>query len=122
MANKKNILIVDDDNSTRELLKSFFEENNFNTIEADNGRQALDLLKKNPPDIVLTDLLLPGEHGIELINSIKKECSIPVIVISGIYTNNDISRSIGDILIDGYFKKPVNLEKLLNHVIELLNV
>jgi signal transduction histidine kinase/ABC-type sugar transport system substrate-binding protein/AraC-like DNA-binding protein len=92
------ILIVDDDADTRgmykKMLKEYFSE--FGIVEAENGFQALDLLKKSLPSLIILDLVMPGMDGFEVLETIrasKKTCHIPVVVMSGkTLTLDDVRR------------------------------
>ncbi len=115
--NKKNlILIVDDEEEIRSLLKDFFEARNFEVIVAEDGQKAIELAQKHVPDLVITDLLLPKEHGIEVMREIKDRFFTPVIAISGIYKKEEIHTKIDDVYLNGFFEKPLNLEELLKSV------
>ena len=82
---KKHILIVDDEEEITALLKTFFELKGFSVAVMEDGITALNYISEILPDLVVTDLLLPGEHGIDVIKTIKKKYFIPVIIITGIY-------------------------------------
>jgi CheY-like chemotaxis protein len=80
------ILIVEDDVVTREILRSVLETQGWAVTEADNGRAALDRLKVARPHLILLDLMLPEMDGFELIGEIRKSHSgdpIPIVVITG---------------------------------------
>ncbi len=121
MEAKREILIVEDEEETRELLASFFRENNYDIREADNGTDALHLLTEKVPDLVITDLLLPGEHGVDLVRKIKDRYFIPVIIISGIYRAEEVRDVIENYFVEGFFEKPVNVMTLLRKVNVILN-
>lgn len=121
MQSKKHILIIDDEPEVTELLKNFFEENNFTTKIITDGNKALDYFKNVLPDIVITDLLLPGEHGINVIKIIKEKYFVPVIVITGIYKKKELKNVVDDYSVEAFFEKPVNLEALLEKVNSILN-
>ena len=121
MEAKREILIVEDEEETRELLVSFFRENNYDIREAGNGTDALDLLKDKVPDLVITDLLLPGEHGVDLVRKIKDRYFIPVIIISGIYRAEEVRDVIENYFVEGFFEKPVDVMNLLRKVNVILN-
>ena len=110
MEKKNLILVVDDEEEIRLLLKEFLERNGFDVMEAADGQQALKLAGENVPDLVITDLLLPKEHGIDVMQSIKDRFFLPIIAISGIYKENEIKDRLGDIYIDGFFEKPLDLD------------
>ena len=112
----RKILIIDDEPEIRELLKLYFEEKGFKTEGLENGIAALDYIEKNNPDVIITDLLLPGEHGINIVETITKQYFIPTIIISGIYSENNVSDVIKNNFIRGFFKKPINLAQLLKVV------
>jgi len=119
--NKKNlILIVDDEEGIRSLLKEFFQNKDFEVLVAEDGQQALELAEKHHPDLVITDLLLPKEHGIDVMHKIKDLFFIPIIAISGIYKKNEIKEKIDDIYLDGFYEKPLNLEELFKGVQAIL--
>jgi DNA-binding NtrC family response regulator len=121
MEAKREILIVEDEEETRELLVSFFRDQNYDIREAGNGTDALDLLKDKVPDLVITDLLLPGEHGVDLVRKIKDRYFIPVIIISGIYRAEEVRDVIENYFVEGFFEKPVDVMNLLRKVNVILN-
>jgi DNA-binding response OmpR family regulator len=121
MEKKNLILVVDDDEEIRLLLKEFLEKNGFAVMEAADGQQALKLAEEHVPDLVITDLLLPKEHGIDVMQNIKDRFFLPIIAISGIYMENEIKDRLGDIYIDGFFEKPLNLDNVLACIRSILN-
>ncbi len=119
---KKNlILIVDDEESIRSLLKEFLQENNYEVLAAKDGQEAIELAEKHDFDLVITDLLLPKEHGIEVLHEIKDRFFIPVIAISGIYKKDEIKEKIADVFLDAFYEKPLNLEELLKGIQAILD-
>ncbi len=121
MEKKNLILIVDDEEEIRLLLKEFLEKNDFEVVVAADGAEALTLATKRTPDLVITDLLLPKEHGVDVMRSIKDNFFLPVIAISGIYKKNEIKSEIDDIYIDGFFEKPLDLDEMLLCIRSILN-
>ncbi|MCU0235522.1 MAG: response regulator [Acidobacteria bacterium] len=121
MEEKNTILIVDDEGDIRLLLQEFLEKNGFAVQVAEDGHKALQLAAENLPDLVITDLLLPKEHGIDVIQTIKDRFLLPVIAISGIYKKEEIRERIGDVFIDDFFEKPLDLAALLASVRSILN-
>ena len=88
------------------------------------AEQALHLLKRvaeQVPDLVITDLLLPKEHGIDVMQTIKDRFFLPIIAISGIYKNDEIRNRIHDIYIEGFFEKPLDLNGILACIRSTLN-
>ena len=121
MEEKNTILIVDDEKEIRLLLREFLEKNGFTVLAAEDGQQALQLAGEHLPDLVITDLLLPKEHGIEVMQAIKDRYLLPIIAISGIYKQEEIKTRIGDVFIEGFFEKPLDLEAILACVRSILN-
>jgi DNA-binding NtrC family response regulator len=120
MKNKKNLLIIEDEEDTRELLVDFFNENNYSARGVESGAQAKESMEKEVPDLVVTDLLLPGEHGIDLVRFIKDKYFIPVIIISGIYKADEIRDIMESYFVEGFFEKPVDVTNLLRKVNAIL--
>ena len=79
-----NILIIDDDNQFRTMLRKMLERNGYEVIEASDGKEGIKLYRKNPTDLIITDLIMPEKDGIETIQELKKDFSdIKIIAISG---------------------------------------
>jgi DNA-binding response OmpR family regulator len=121
MEAQNTILIVDDEEEIRLLLREFLEKNGFTVLAAADGQQALKLAGEQPPDLVITDLLLPKEHGIDVIQAIKDRFFLPIIAISGIYKKDEIRNQVGDVFIDAFFEKPLDLEGILACIHSILN-
>lgn len=121
MESKHTILVVDDEAEVRQLLQEFLERNGYGVITAEDGEQALKLAGEQVPDLVITDLLLPKEHGIDVMQSIKDKFFLPIIAMSGVYRKDEVQGRLGDVFIDGYFEKPLDLEGVLACVRAILN-
>jgi DNA-binding response OmpR family regulator len=120
MSKKNLILIVDDEEEIRLLLKEFLQNKDFEVLVAEDGHKALELAEKHIPDLVITDLLLPKEHGIDVMHEIKDRFFMPIIAISGIYKKAEIKEKIDDIYLDGFYEKPINLEELFKGIQAIL--
>jgi DNA-binding response OmpR family regulator len=116
MSKKSLILVVDDEPEIRSLLKEFLESKNYEVWLAEDGQKAIELAEKLTFDLVITDLLLPKEHGIDVLHQIKDRFFTPVIAISGIYKKDEIMEDVEDIFLDGFYEKPLNLEELLKGI------
>ena len=80
----KSILIIEDDDYFRDLLKLLFEDEDYNVMEASNSRDALNILQKENPDLIITDIIMEEGDGLEIIiNSKKNSPEKPIIAISG---------------------------------------
>jgi DNA-binding response OmpR family regulator len=119
--NIRNILVVDDEENIREFLKEFLEEHNFNVTLADDGQRALELIEEKPPGIMIVDLLLPGEHGISLIKTVKEKYFIPTIIISSIYNRDEIEDFMEEYFVEAFLEKPLNLDLLLEKINSIIN-
>jgi len=109
----KHILIVDDDKEILESTCSILKKRGFEISCAENGKQALEILYKNPPDLILTDVLMPEMDGFALFKEIKKAyetSSIPVVVISG---RGQMKDSFGAVGVDQFITKPFTPQDLL---------
>jgi CheY-like chemotaxis protein len=116
------ILIVDDVDFNRELLKAYFEDFNFSIMEASSGGEALNLLEKQKPDLILMDIKMPGKDGYEITEIIKNNQeykNIPVIACTASVMIEAENRIYP--LFDGYLKKPINKEVLLRELKKFLS-
>jgi diguanylate cyclase len=112
-----NALIVEDDNNFRELLARALGLNGFQTRQAEDGREALDLVQELQPDIILSDIHMPRMDGSTLIDILQRDpvtARIPVIFITGIQD----PISIRDLAMRaaGFVQKPVKLPILMEMV------
>ena len=82
MKDRPEILVVDDDPNIRELERLYLEKENFTVRTAADGRQALEKFRKQPPDLILLDVMLPETDGYEVLKSVRKSGSIPVIMVT----------------------------------------
>ncbi len=118
------ILLVEDNDDLRTMLKGSLEKQMHRIMEASNGREALIKFKSSVTDLVITDLLMPEQDGIGLIMELKKKKpDIKIIAISGggkIGPSNylDIAKTLGA---DAVFPKPFNLNQFIDEVEDLLN-
>ena len=78
------ILVVDDEDQTRELLRELLTEDGYEVIEAADGTIAMTLVRLEPPDLIITDLIMPNQEGLETISEIRKDHpTLGIIAISG---------------------------------------
>ncbi len=78
------ILIIDDEPQIRELLRIWFEQEGFTVLDAENGREGVKMQRRNPAQLLICDLIMPDQEGIETITSFKKEFpGVGIIAISG---------------------------------------
>ena len=118
------ILVVDDNQQNRELLQAYLEDVDCLTIPANNGLEALDIIRKDPPDLVLLDVMMPKMSGFEVCKRIKndpKTTDIPVIMVTALSEFGDIERGI-DSGTDDFLSKPVNKLELLTRIKTMLKL
>ena len=110
--NKLHILVVDDDDRIRALLKEYLNENNFIVSTAENSEEAKKKLDYFKFDIIILDVMMPGQSGYELTNEIKKKIKIPIILLTakGEVENRIKGLELGA---DDYIGKPFEPKELL---------
>ena len=113
---QKTILIVEDDESLRDFLKKTLTDHNFNVIVADDGAEALEMVGKKLPDLVILDLGLPKVSGETVCVEIKKNHpEVIVIVLTAKSGSTDAVRSLR-IGADDYMSKPFTMEELMARI------
>jgi two-component system phosphate regulon response regulator OmpR len=121
MDNSKNhILIVDDDNRIRDLLKDYLSENKYIVSTAENADQAKERLKYLKFDIIILDVMMPGQNGYELTKEIKKQIKVPIILLTakGEVENRIKGLELGA---DDYIGKPFEPKELLLRIKNIIN-
>lgn len=112
----QSVLIVDDDEMIREFIKVVLSDYNFKLIEAENGKEGLKQFRKNHPDIVITDIIMPEMEGISFIRELRSENKNTIIIAM---TGNihgrmeeylNISSKLGA---DNILRKPIKPAELL---------
>lgn len=118
------ILIVEDDEQLREMLKQVLERENYEVVGSNNGEEAIRILRQTPVDLLITDIIMPQKDGTRLIMEIRRDFpDLQIIAISGgaryIDPQNPlhIAKKLGA---QFTFTKPFKLEELLLAVRELV--
>ena len=115
MNSSSRLLVVDDDPELRELTRAYLMKNGFivNTVESSVGMD--EFLATNDVDLLILDLMLPGEHGLAIAKRLKKKKDLPIIIVSA--QGEDIDRIVGlEIGADDYLPKPFNPRELLARI------
>ncbi len=112
MEDNNHILIVDDDNRIRDLLKDYLSGNNYIVSTAENADQAKERLKYFKFDIIILDVMMPGQNGYELTKEIKRKIKVPIILLTakGEVENRIKGLELGA---DDYLGKPFEPKELL---------
>ena len=110
--NKNHILIVDDDDRIRNLLRDYLSENGYIISTAENAEQAKEKIKYLKFDIIILDVMMPGQNGYELTKEIKQKIKVPIILLTakGEVENRIRGLEIGA---DDYLGKPFEPKELL---------
>lgn len=110
----KNVMVVEDNEKNRKLMRVVLKAKGYNIIEAATGEEALNLLKNQKPDIILMDIQLPGIDGLTLVKQIKASVvtkDIPIIAVTAYAMKGD-EQKILDTGCNAYVSKPINTQEL----------
>lgn len=114
------ILIVDDEDMIREVIKEYSEDAGYQTDEAENGKIALKKINKNTYDLLILDIMMPEMDGFTVLKNIPKEKMIPTIVLSARGEEYDKLNGFG-LGIDDYLTKPFSPKELIARIKAVLN-
>jgi two-component system alkaline phosphatase synthesis response regulator PhoP len=118
------VIVVDDDEPSLELLQAYLEDVDCVTILAQDGLEALEIISRKTPDLVLLDVMMPKMSGFEVCKRIKndpKTSDVPVIMVTALNEFGDIERGI-DSGTDDFISKPVNKLELVTRVRTMLKL
>ncbi len=111
----QHILVVDDDEAVRTLLRECFELEGFQVSEAKDGQELAARLAASAPDLITLDLKLGGENGLELARKIRETRNVPIVMITG--KSDMIDRVVGlELGADDYIGKPFHIREVLARV------
>ena len=119
MTEKIKILIIDDDTRLRELLKKYLENNNFLTDIVKNTSEAREKLKNTKYNLLIIDVMLPGETGIDFLKEFRKSSNIPAIILSAMSDVEDRIYGLENGAND-YITKPFEPKELIIRIKNLL--
>jgi CheY-like chemotaxis protein len=117
------VLVVDDEEDIVEYLSAVLEDNGFIAIGASNADAALEAAEREPPDLILLDIMMPGHSGLSLYKELRRReatAKVPVLIISGYSKEEDFQKTALQQLSaeqlpmpDGYLEKPISVPNLL---------
>ncbi|MCC6533096.1 MAG: response regulator transcription factor [Burkholderiales bacterium] len=114
-----SILIVDDDAEIRDLLKAYLEKNGFRATAVADGRAMRSALKAAYPDIIILDLMLPGEDGLALCRDLRAHANTPILMLTA--RGDETDRIVGlEMGADDYVAKPFHPRELLARIKSIL--
>jgi two-component system phosphate regulon response regulator PhoB len=131
MADKQTILIVDDEMDMRIFMSTLFETSGYHPVVARDGQQGLDQARKVRPDLIIMDVMMPGEGGALMYKNLKSDldlCHIPVIMLSAVneaafrYYLKMLNTQLAEVLPDpeAYVEKPPDPDLLLRLTRQIL--
>jgi sigma-B regulation protein RsbU (phosphoserine phosphatase) len=115
MSVKQTAVIIDDDPVTLRLLEKYLLEIGWTVFPSDNGTEGYELIKREKPYVLISDMLLPGIHGVEICRQIKGDPELSqtkVIMMTSVYKNATYLMSDLECKRDGFLKKPIDLNEL----------
>jgi len=111
----ETVLVVDDEPTLREVVVRYLERAGYRALEAGDGDEAEALLRTQPPDLVILDLMLPGTDGLELCRRIRADSALPVIMLTA--RGEEADRIVGlELGADDYVTKPFSPRELVARV------
>ncbi|MGQ9546423.1 MAG: response regulator [Dehalococcoidia bacterium] len=112
MLGNYRILIVEDDRNLLDTLKYNLRKENYEVVTAVDGVEALDIARKEKPDLIILDIMLPGLSGFEVCRILRKEMTIPILMLTA--KTEEIDKIVGlEIGADDYMTKPFSMRELL---------
>jgi len=119
MATQDHVLVVDDDSEIRSLLREYLQKNGYRVTAVADGKGMWSALEEVQPDIVVLDLMLPGDDGLTLCRNLRARSDLPVIMLTA--RGEETDRIVGlEMGADDYLAKPFNPRELLARVKSIL--
>ena len=115
-----HILVVDDDDGIRSLVKKYLNENNFLVTTANSAEDASEKIKIIKFDLIILDIMMPGKNGLEFINDNKKKLDSPIILLTAKGEANERVEGL-EIGADDYLAKPFEPKELILRIKNILN-
>jgi two-component system OmpR family response regulator len=115
MSERPHVLIVDDDREIRGLLAQYLDKHEFRTTAVADGREMRRILERSHVDLLVLDLMLPGEDGLSLCRELRGRSQLPIIMLTA--RGEDVDRIVGlELGADDYVAKPFNPRELLGRI------
>ncbi len=115
MGGTKQILVVEDEDTIREVIRRYLEREGYQVREAADGLAALDLLAEAEPDLIVMDLMLPGIDGLTLTRQLRQRSRVPIIMLTARGDTSDRVRGL-DLGADDYLPKPFSPRELVSRI------
>ena len=117
----KKILIVEDEDKIRKIVKTFLEKKSFEIVEVSDGKDAIDSFLTEKPDLVILEVMLPHKNGFEICKEIREFGNTPILMLTAKTQDTDEINGF-QLGVDDFLRKPFSLEVLLVRVNKLLNI
>lgn len=111
----QQILAIDDNKNALSLITDFFNDQGFSVVSASDGREALDMLKRSTPDLILLDIMMPRMDGYQFITAVRRNSNVPIIMLTSKRNEEDVVRGF-ELGADDYLTKPFRMRELLMRV------
>ncbi|OGT41822.1 MAG: DNA-binding response regulator [Gammaproteobacteria bacterium RIFCSPHIGHO2_12_FULL_40_19] len=119
MSTLPNILIVDDDAGIRDLLSEFLKQHGFQTFVAQDGKAMRAVLERQTIELIILDIMLPGEDGLSLCRQLRSHSNIPILMLTAV--GEEVDRIVGlEMGADDYLNKPFHPRELLARIKAIL--
>ena len=115
---RETILVVEDDENIQQLVGYNLAKAGFHVVYADNGEQALSVIKREKPELIILDLMLPGLNGLEVCKLVRKDPkskNLPIVMLTAKSEENDITAGL-DLGADDYITKPFSPKILISRI------
>lgn len=115
MAQESHILVVEDDGEMRTLIAKFLRQNGYRVTGARDGREMWETLGNAPVDLILLDVMLPGQSGLDLTRALRAKTRVPIIMVTA--RGDETDRVVGlELGADDYIPKPFSRPELLARI------
>jgi two-component system, OmpR family, alkaline phosphatase synthesis response regulator PhoP len=112
---RKQVLVVEDDIKTADIVKAYLEKDGYDVIMAHDGREGMAAARNHSPDLIVLDLLLPGISGLDICRTLRSESAVPIIMLTALSTEPDKLAGL-DLGADDYVTKPFSPRELVARV------
>ena len=111
----KTVLIVDDEQAIRDVLKFNLLKEGYKILEASDGQQGLEMALSEKPDLIMLDIMLPKVDGLTVCKRVKNSCNIPIIILTA--KDTEVDKIVGlELGADDYITKPFSVRELVARV------
>lgn len=121
MENTTKILVVEDERMLLKTIQFRLKKEGYNIITAENGREAIDILNSETPDLIISDIMMPFINGLELVKHVKENCDakIPVILLTTLRQEQNVMKAF-ELGADEFMTKPFSPSELVVRVKRVL--